>query len=234
MDAIIPPNNTQLLTTEHNRHHKERCSSPEQVQIEGMEARLNTNVNATEGRLVTNQNGIDTRNSVERQGLETRLNVDGRLDTLRSAVDRTSDKTQDDIEKFGFALINEVDKHGHRNEVETRFYGLKNFEATKDSYAAIQLEAAKNHAKAQQDLIETKYQLQLEAQKNTSILAAQIAECCCENKMLIIEKAASTDNLIRKLDENRVRDELSRVYTDLSNLRMRATLPPPLVGATSV
>lgn len=279
MDAIIPPGNTQLLTTEHRRHHdRHDWATVSQVQLEGMEDRINTDVNGSEGRLVTNanssearlataanaaearlvtnQNGFDVRSTVEREGLETRLNVDGRLDAVRSDIDRTSDKTQAEVERFGFSNLDESDKQGWRNQVETRFYGLKNFEATKDAlkdvllqanenafkmlskqdehYAAIQLEAAKNHGAAQAKLIETKYQLELEAQKTASILAAQIAECCCENKMLIIEKADRTDALIRSLDEGRYKYDLSKANDELVALRLRASLTPALTPAVTV
>lgn len=257
MDAIVPPNNTQLLTTESRKGFGRRdWATSEQVQIEGMESRINTDVNGAEGRLVTNDNSVDIRGAVAREGLETRLNVDGRIDALRSAVDRSSDKTQDDVEKFGFANLAQSDKEGWRNQVETRFYGHQNFNATKDAlkdllvqgcentykvlskqdehYAAIQLEAAKNHGTAQAKLIETKYQLELEAQKTAALLSAQIAECCCENKALVIEKANATDDLIRKLDENRVRDQLARTHEELVALRLRASLVPPLVPAVAV
>lgn len=288
MDAIIPPNNTQLLTTEHHKR-EHRCSTPEQVQIEGMEGRLNTdvngaedrlttntngaearlvtNTNAAEGRLVTNTNGAEARGVAERQGLETRLNVDGRLDSIRETFERSFDKTQDGVEKFGFANLDvtdkfgwrnldETDKHGWRNQQETRFYGHENFKAVKDGikdlamqqcedthkilsnadchYAAIQLEAAKNHGVAQTKLIETKYQLELEAQKTAALLAAQIAECCCENKLLVTSTACETQELIRKLDENRVRDQLARTHEELVALRLRASLLPPLVPAVAV
>lgn len=273
----VPQGNTQLVAT-HERDYKQRgyrnCATPEQVQIEGMEGRLNTdvngaegrlvsNVNGAEGRLVTNDNGIEGRNLTSAQGLETRLNVDGRIDSFRNSTDRGFDKTQDDVEKFGFANLDTTDKfgwrnldatdkEGWRNQVETRFYGHQNFNATKDAlkdlliqgcentykiaskqdehYAAIQLEAAKNAGEAKAQLIETKYQLELEAQKTAALLAAQVAECCCENKALIIEKANGTDDLIRKLDEQRVRDELAKTREELIALRVRATLLPPLTG----
>lgn len=47
-----------------------------------------------------------------------------------------------------------------------------------------------------------------QADRNASAIQAAIAECCCENKSLIIERTGHTDALIRSLEESRVKDEL--------------------------
>lgn len=74
-------------------------------------------------------------------------------------------------------------------------------------------------------------QIQIEALRNKEDLARQIAECCCENKALLLETSHQTQDVIRKLDEQRVRDELARTREELIALRVRATLTPPLTGA---
>lgn len=270
MDAIVPPNNTSLVTSDHAYYKprvNHRCSTPEQVQLEGMEGRINTDVNGAEGRLVTNDNAAEARVLTAAQGLETRLNVDGRIDSFRSSTDRGFDKTQDEIEKFGlhnaditdkfgWRNLDESDKWGWRNLQDTRFYGHENFKASKDGfkevalaacenthqiianadshYAAIQLEAAKNHGMAQTKLIETKYQLELEAQKTAALLSAQVAECCCELKGAVTAAADETDELINKLNTDRIRDELAKTREELIALRVRASLLPPLTPAVTV
>ena len=47
-----------------------------------------------------------------------------------------------------------------------------------------------------------------QADRNTAALQASIAECCCEQKELVIERTGHTDALIRALDEGRVKDQL--------------------------
>ncbi len=73
--------------------------------------------------------------------------------------------------------------------------------------------------------------IQLEAFRHKEELARQIAECCCEQKALTLETSHKTQDLIRGLDEQRVRDELAKTREELIALRVRATLTPPLVGS---
>jgi hypothetical protein len=44
--------------------------------------------------------------------------------------------------------------------------------------------------------------------RNAAALQASIAECCCEQKELVIERTGHTDALIRSLDEGRVKEQL--------------------------
>jgi len=74
----------------------------------------------------------------------------------------------------------------------------------------------------------------LTAAMNTAALQAKIAECCCENKALIIETSNRTDLLIQKLDDQRNRDALQREHEELVALRLRASLLPAPVAATAL
>lgn len=76
--------------------------------------------------------------------------------------------------------------------------------------------------------------IQMEAFRHKDELARQIAECCCEQKALTLETSHHTQDLIRKLDEQRLRDELAKTREELIALRVRSTLTPALVGATVV
>lgn len=73
--------------------------------------------------------------------------------------------------------------------------------------------------------------IQLEAFRHKEELARQIAECCCENKALLLETSHKTEDLVRKLDEQRVRDELAKTREELIALRVRSTLTPALVAS---
>lgn len=59
----------------------------------------------------------------------------------------------------------------------------------------------------------------LSAAANTAALQAAIAACCCDTKALIIEKANSTDALIRQIEESRVRDLLSDAKFEIAALK---------------
>lgn len=107
--------------------------------------------------------------------------------------------------------------------------------------ASIKMQAeihAKDAALAARDLIhladKNTAAIQIEALKNKEELARQIAECCCENKALILETSHKTEDLVRKLDEQRLRDELAKAREELIGLRIRSTLPPALVGSVNL
>lgn len=107
--------------------------------------------------------------------------------------------------------------------------------------AAIKMQAGvlgKDAALAARDLMhqadKNTASIQLEAFRHKEELARQIAECCCEQKSLTLETSHATQDLVRKLDEQRIRDELARTREELIALRVRSTLTPPLVGAVAV
>lgn len=83
--------------------------------------------------------------------------------------------------------------------------------------------------------------IQIEALRNKEDLARQMAECCCEQKALTLETSHATQDLVRKWDEQRVRDELAKARDELAKsreeliaLRLRATLSPAPVAAIAV
>jgi hypothetical protein len=73
-----------------------------------------------------------------------------------------------------------------------------------------------------------------QADRNTAAIQAAIAECCCEQKELVIERTGHTDALIRALDEGRVKEELRFAREELTALRLRASLTPPPVAAVAL
>lgn len=172
---------------------------------------------------------------------------------ISSEVNRSSDKTQAEVERFGLSELDAI-----RDSEKYLFAGLSanardillkscaDTASIKDQSANqfkdILLQNAANAKDAAvtactnvKDLIilgDKHYaDIQIEALRNKEELARQIAECCCEQKALTLETSHATQDLIRKLDEQRVRDELARTQQELIALRMRATLTPPLVGA---
>ncbi|MFA5825502.1 MAG: hypothetical protein WC825_05965 [Gallionellaceae bacterium] len=58
-------------------------------------------------------------------------------------------------------------------------------------------------------------QAALTAATNTAALQAAIAECCCDTKALIIEKANATDALIRQLDADNTKLALQDAKNEL-------------------
>lgn len=73
--------------------------------------------------------------------------------------------------------------------------------------------------------------IQAAASAHKEELARQIAECCCEQKTLTLETSHQTQDLIRKMEDQRIRDELAKTREELIALRVRSTLTPSLVGS---
>ncbi len=229
----------------------------------GSEGRLTTNQNGSEGRSVTERNGSETRGVVERFGLanlestkkeghETRENVDkfGLYNSDKTGLYglKNFEATKDALKDILLQNCHNTDKiicNENSNAKEIVLQAATNTAAIQSKLchielnqardtAAIQLEAAKNFAAVQLEASKNKCSIELDAARHAAELAKQIAECCCEQKSLIIEKANQTDDLIRKLDEQRVRDQLRKTEGELEALRLRASLLPPLVPSVCI
>jgi hypothetical protein len=59
-----------------------------------------------------------------------------------------------------------------------------------------------------------------EALKNTQMLSAQLAECCCEIKMKVSDVGTKVDDTVKTLDSNRVRDSLNVANNEINMFRM--------------
>lgn len=180
-----------------------------------------------------------------------------RFGLYNSAVtERNADKTQAEVERFGLSELEAIrsserylyagmsdnardillkscaDTSSIKDQSANQFKDilLQNCEIAKD--------AAVTACTNVKDLIilgDKHYaQIQIEALRNKEELARQIAECCCEQKALTLETSHHTQDLIRKLDEQRVRDELAKTREELNTVRLRATLLPAPVASVCV
>ena len=229
------------------------------IERNGEEGRNTTNVNGLEGRNLTNQNGVEGRALTREEGHETRSdvdkfgfhlaskidlyglrNVDGFKDVLLQNchdTDKILAATKDGFKDILLQNCHNTDKIICNDNTNFRYTADKlcsiELNQAKDT-AAIQLEAAKNTAAIQLEASKNKCSIELDAAKHAAEIAKQLAECCCEMKELVIEKTNGTDDLIRKLDEQRVRDELAKTREELMALKIRATIPPLPVASVCV
>jgi len=112
-----------------------------------------------------------------------------------------------DIHTTTTAVQEQVDAQGAANQLATEKTGAAAILAV----AGVQLEMAKIAGISA-----------LTAATNTAAIQAAIAECCCESKALIIEKANGTDALIRQIEDARVRDLLADAKAEIAALRAAA------------
>ena len=108
------------------------------------------------------------------------------------------------MDRFGYAILNAVEHNGRDNIVETTRQSMATQIAV-EKVGAAQALAISNSTAA----------IQLEASKNNAAALAAIAACCCELK----QGQAVTNALIREVESNRIRDELSDAKSELAFLR---------------
>lgn len=182
---------------------------------------------------------------VERHGLHNNDSIERSSDKTQGVVQSEAHRTQDELEKFGFReldAINSAEKYLFAGMSQNAKETLLEFERTKLLINANAKDAllqacgnAKDAALAARDLMhqadKNTAAIQLEAFRHKEELARQIAECCCEQKELTRATASQTQDLIRDSEKERLRDERDKFREELMALRVRATLPPPLVGS---
>lgn len=95
---------------------------------------------------------------------------------------------------------------------------LLGIQADKNFYA-LTVEAVKNASAAQ-----------LEAQKNASAIAAQVAECCCELKGIVVAQSVQTRDLISANTLQDQRDRAAKAEAQLASLFAR-NIAPVVPGA---
>lgn len=245
MDAIVPPGNTSLVTNDSDcnrgRYHSDAPTimandnanahaagaQAERVGFAGID---HTNQNGAEGRLVTNQNGVDGRAVSERNGSETRNLVREEGHETRGKVDLLGIRNIDAIERFGLKNL-ESTKDGFKDLLISMKDDLRDvLISQKNDFKDVLLKSCQ----VEKDTLLQFKDAQLVAMQNKADLAAQIAECCCENKELVRAEADQTRQLILKLDEQNLRDKLRKAEEELIALRLRSTLPPFPIAAVGV
>lgn len=247
-------NTIGLLNIEDKRY--QRCATPEQVQdaafatidaVEnnGEEARLTTNQNGQEARLVTNQNGLENRQATQTNASEARI-----------LENQNSHYTDRSVEANGWRNSDATRQEGRYNNEATTFFGIKNFEATKDGikdllvkscadtasiltsqlhgFKDIELQAANNRHSIELDAAKNLAAVQMTATINAAAIAKQVAECCCENKTLILEQSAMVKALFTDTENNRLRDALAAEREEKLFVKLRSTLTPAPIATVSL
>lgn len=99
-------------------------------------------------------------------------------------------------------LLESVYANGAANQLATEKIGAANILENAKNAAALHVQIATNAAAAQATAAANQQAAMMYANTNASTLAAQIAECCCEVKALILST-----------DAQRIRDELALLQT---------------------
>ena len=158
------------------------------------------------------RNGGDTRTSVVQQGSDVKTTVVDSRGVVTDAVNRSCNQILDVINtgnadlKYN-SLINSVDI---KNVVSAGFSNVEKslcenkYESLKQSYEL---------SKQMKDgFCENKY----EALKNAMQASKELAECCCELKNKIEHTAKETQDTVKEIENNRLRDMLANTRDELN------------------
>lgn len=249
MDTMVPPMNGQPGFVVNDNHRDKDCSGVAAAALIGAGV-VQDAANGVRNNLDAVGHHID--GTAQRIGLAAEATAHRNGLANMNATERFGLANLVETAKEGHETRDNIDKFGLRNADAIERFGLANLNATKDSFKDLLIStkddlrdlliSQKNDFKdvllkscqVEKDTLLQFKDAQLFAAQNQAILAAQIAECCCENKSLIIEKANATDALVRQLDKDRIQDELARTREELIALRLRATLPPLPVAAVAI
>lgn len=137
----------------------------------------------------------DARSAVERANGESRLSMAIASGEIRELINTTSTTNLIAIKENGYAVREE----GCKTRETVLVDGSKTREKSAEQFAALQLQACKDAA----------------------ALAAQIAECCCEQK----QEAAATRALILAEGQKRTEDALRNAQQDILLLKLSNSKP---------
>jgi len=126
-------------------------------------------------------------------------------------------------------LTRDIHRETHQNDINITTQGAANQLAIEKIGAATELAIEKTAAATHLAIVGTVLEAQkiagiaaLTAATNQASTLAAIAECCCETRALIIEKANGTDALIRQIEDARVRDLLADAKAEIAALKAAA------------
>jgi hypothetical protein len=244
MDAIVPPGNQNLIMDDNGsrRSYYPYCNDSiadvlDRISTASENVINNDNSNSHHQSATAERLGLAGIGATDRNGSETRGNTDRNGLEARQLVREEGHEVRDNLR--------------HNRDAVERF-GLKNLDSTKDGFKDLVVSmkddlrdiliSQKNDVKdlllkncqVEKDMLLQFKDAQLVAMQNKADLAAQIAECCCENKELIRAEAGETRQLMMKLDEQNLRDKLRKAEEELIALRLRSTLPPLPIAAVTV
>jgi hypothetical protein len=154
------------------------------------------------GTALTNQIS-ENRAAIERTSGEGRLQMSITSGEIRELIN-TSSTTNLLAIKDNLSVIREESCKTREKVLED---GCKTREESAEQFAALQLQACQNKNDVEKEMLKGFAASQLEALKNKSELAAQIAECCCEQK----QQAAETRALILSQDAKRLEEKVARL-----------------------
>lgn len=185
--------------------------------------------------------------SVERQNIASRIAIDRSEDSVKAQMERLALRGYDSTESWGYRGVKATDDSSLHTQIAFKEQLLELEKAKQvlerqaaDNRYSIERQAADNKCLLERQAADNKAHVellmvkgQIEALRHADNLAAQAAkeraDCCCEMKELIIQKATHTDDLIRKAEIDRQKDEIVKLRQELLAVRLNPAIVAPVV-----
>lgn len=158
--------------------------------------------------------------------------INSRSDAERATAERLGFSIKDEVERWGYRGVKSTDEASIRSQISFKEQLLELEKAKQvlerqaaDNRYTIERQAAENACAIK--LLQEKSLLETlrHADKLAADASRQMAECCCELKSLVSEKAEATDKLILKIEADRIREELANAKQEILALRLRPVVP---------
>jgi hypothetical protein len=180
-----------------------------------------------------NRNGSDILSAVERYGSENAVSIERTKGEIISSIDKTVGSIENTINKSSSDIL--VAQEKGNGDIKQLISETNNIviSSSKDiqlelckTTEKLALQASENVGKVEGCIKDIKShielqvaevisQLHLEALNNIKVLSAQMLECCCELKELVTTTNHATQQLVRELENNRMKDALNAANMEL-------------------
>jgi hypothetical protein len=180
-----------------------------------------------------NRNGSDVLAAVERHGCENNVSIERSKGDVISAIDKTVGSIETSISRASTDILLSQEKgNGDIKQLISETNNLT-ISSSKDIQLELckvteklSLQASENVGKVEGCIKDIKShielqvaevisQLHLEALNNIKVLSAQMLECCCELKELVNTTNHATQQLVRELENSRMKDALANANMEL-------------------
>jgi hypothetical protein len=180
-----------------------------------------------------NRNGSEILAAVEKHGCENGMSIERSKGEVISSIDKTVGNIETSINKSSSDILISYEKGN--SDIKQLISESQNLtvSSSKDiqlelckSTEKLTLQASENVGKVEccikdikshidLQIAEVISQLHLEALNNIKVLSSQMMECCCELKELMISTNHATQQLVRELENNRMKDALTSANMEL-------------------
>lgn len=180
-----------------------------------------------------NRNGSEILASVERHGSENSILIEKSKGEIISVIEKDSGDIQNSINKLNTEFL--VSQEKGNSDIKQHLSETQNIVISSNKDIQLELckatekltvQASENIGKVELcindikrhievQIAEVISQLHLEALNNIKILSSQMMECCCELKEMMTTTNHATQQLIRELENSRMKDALANANMEL-------------------